>query len=133
MLKNHDTGQIYPLIYFQHWKVGGWRSLSNTILRIKSPHHFVNNFSSIISWHTTLFNCSSNVLWTLWTLDGRWNNVVSTISFSDMDLCQPNPCKNSGQCFGFNGGYQCDCQKGYRGKNCDRKFVSFSQTISIFL
>ena len=36
-------------------------------------------------------------------------------------MCQPNPCKNNGQCFGYSGGYQCDCPNGYRGKNCDRK------------
>ena len=28
------------------------------------------------SWHTTLFQRSDNVIWTLWTLDGRWKNVV---------------------------------------------------------
>ena len=45
---------------------------------------------SLSSWHTTLFQCSSNVIWTSWTLDGRWNNAVWRLGYDtsvERQLC----------------------------------------------
>ena len=33
------------------------------------------------SWHTTLFQHSYNVIWTLWTLYERWNHVVCRLGW----------------------------------------------------
>ena len=42
----------------------------------KNETSFNQTVEYLPSWHATLFQRPSNVIWTLWTLDGRWNNVV---------------------------------------------------------
>ena len=39
----------------------------------------------------------------------------------EIDFCLPNPCKNDAQCFGYLGGFQCECTTGFSGKLCERK------------
>lgn len=41
------------------------------------------------------------------------------IYFSDIDECEPNPCKNSGTCKDEINGYLCTCPDGYTGTNCE--------------
>lgn len=37
----------------------------------------------------------------------------------DVDECKNNPCTNAVSCQNLIGDYQCKCQKGWSGKNCD--------------
>jgi len=37
---------------------------------------------------------------------------------TDANRCQPNPCRNGGQCVGIQSTYTCLCQSGYAGRNC---------------
>lgn len=37
------------------------------------------------------------------------------------DRCQPNPCINGGSCTEVANGYECTCQNGYKGQNCQGK------------
>jgi len=39
---------------------------------------------------------------------------------ADQDPCQPNPCQNGGQCMAMGNSYQCRCQTGFMGRNCDQ-------------
>ena len=36
------------------------------------------------------------------------------------DNCRDNPCQN-GQCIDLDNDYKCECESGYKGKNCDKK------------
>ena len=42
------------------------------------------------SRHTTLFERSSNIFWTLWTLDRRWNNVVCQLGYKECEDIFPS-------------------------------------------
>ena len=35
-----------------------------------------------------------------------------------VDECQSNPCENGGTCIDELGSYQCSCNRGYSGNNC---------------
>jgi hypothetical protein len=37
----------------------------------------------------------------------------------DINECLTDPCKNNGTCLNFDGGYNCSCSYGYKGKNCE--------------
>ncbi|XP_078376434.1 uncharacterized protein LOC144659796 isoform X3 [Oculina patagonica] len=39
---------------------------------------------------------------------------------SDIDECANNPCQNGASCIDSQGDYQCICQNGFEGKNCDK-------------
>ena len=59
-------------------------------------------------------------------LSNRALNVYpSKTFFPDLNMCIPNPCKNGGQCLGYAGGYKCLCPAGYKGNNCDGKFLYY--------
>lgn len=40
-----------------------------------------------------------------------------------VDLCDPNPCQNNGNCTGGCGEFTCDCANGFMGKVCDSKIL----------
>ena len=43
----------------------------------------------------------------------------------EIDHCSPNPCLHDGHCSEINGGlgFVCQCQLGYKGQNCESKFL----------
>ena len=41
-----------------------------------------------------------------------------------LDNCRNNPCQN-GKCIDLEKDYRCECQPGYSGKICNKKFVKF--------
>ena len=44
-----------------------------------------------------------------------------SLSSSEQNMCEPNPCKNFGTCSQVEHEYECTCTKGFIGKNCDSK------------
>ena len=42
--------------------------------------------------------------------------------FFCLDACDPNPCGQNGNCERVVNGYECNCQNGYSGLNCDTGF-----------
>lgn len=46
-----------------------------------------------------------------------------TCSISDLNMCIPNPCKNGGQCLGYEGGHKCICLPGYKGESCEGGYL----------
>ena len=38
---------------------------------------------------------------------------------SEIDICDSNPCQNSGNCSQNNGEYVCACVAGYTGHSCE--------------
>ena len=45
--------------------------------------------------------------------------IISFLSYSDINECEPNPCQNGAQCTDLVNDYECKCKPGYSGKNCD--------------
>ena len=45
--------------------------------------------------------------------------------FSDINECQSSPCENGGICKDFVNGYNCKCDPGYEGPNCEIGETSF--------
>ncbi|XP_023604535.1 coagulation factor X-like [Myotis lucifugus] len=44
--------------------------------------------------------------------------------YKDGDQCESNPCLNQGRCKDGLGEYNCTCQEGYEGRNCElREFL----------
>ena len=56
---------------------------------------------------------------------GRITNFILSF-FSEIILCQPNPCRHGGQCIVISSRqFFCDCeQTGYKGNLCERGVVS---------
>ena len=49
--------------------------------------------------------------------------VISTCLFELIaDLCNPNPCLNSGTCFSMSYGYRCVCDNSFYGKQCEFEY-----------
>ena len=42
-------------------------------------------------------------------------------TYKCLDACQPNPCMNGATCTNAAGSYQCACQFGFTGTQCDKK------------
>lgn len=50
-------------------------------------------------------------------------NAFISISFlSARSFCHPNPCRN-GFCYEKHKGYECSCETGFKGSNCESKFI----------
>ena len=41
------------------------------------------------------------------------------ISLLDIDECIPEPCQNNGTCTDQINGYECQCDPGFNGTNCE--------------
>lgn len=39
-------------------------------------------------------------------------------AYSDKNACEPNPCRNHGNCIDQVTGYTCQCTGGWKGKTC---------------
>ena len=70
-------------------------------------------------------NGSKHSLINLVLINRALNVYPFKTSFPDLNMCIPNPCKNGGQCLGYAGGYKCLCPAGYKGNNCDGKFLYY--------
>ena len=47
--------------------------------------------------------------------------MLSFNYFLDINECSTrSPCKNGATCVNTFGGYQCNCAKGFQGKDCDQ-------------
>ena len=42
-----------------------------------------------------------------------------------IDYCDPNPCKNGGECVSLIGGHVCSCTTDSSGKDCEQGAISF--------
>lgn len=42
---------------------------------------------------------------------------------TEQSQCHPNPCRNLGICTEVEKDYECTCQPGFKGTNCDSKFL----------
>jgi thioredoxin-related protein len=72
---------------------------------------------NINCWHCNLLNSvvkQDNKL-------GRKINICTFIFIllSDIDDCDPNPCKNDGTCNDEINDYTCNCVDGFSGKKCE--------------
>ena len=38
----------------------------------------------------------------------------------EINECERNPCKNNGNCTNLVSDYQCQCEKGFEGKDCEK-------------
>ena len=68
--------------------------------------------------------------------------VHMNIFFVDIDECYETAyvCKNSGICTNYNGGFECECMKGFKGHTCEEGYysnvthkVSISYTLYILI
>ena len=41
----------------------------------------------------------------------------------DINECERNPCQNNGTCTDKINNYECQCEKGYEGKDCEKGIV----------
>lgn len=51
-----------------------------------------------------------------------WLNITNTIHIvEDIDDCKYNPCLNNGKCVDRVGSYECVCEDGWTGQNCEKQ------------
>ena len=43
----------------------------------------------------------------------------------DINECERNPCQNNGTCTDKINNYECQCEKGYEGKDCEQGIVPY--------
>ena len=53
----------------------------------------------------------------------KHSEKVSVQFLSDIDPCNPNPCKNNGICKDVQGEVQCDCKPPHKGPFCTGQFL----------
>ena len=47
--------------------------------------------------------------------------VKFCFTFSEIDPCYSDPCKNGGKCLSKGQDYKCQCKDGFEGKFCEKK------------
>ena len=65
---------------------------------------------------------------------GSFNIRINTLStlfnnfplFADINDCEPDPCQNGGVCQDKVNDYDCTCQPGYEGKNCETSKMCYN-------
>ena len=59
--------------------------------------------------------------------------MIGTLSVkflsSDINDCDPNPCQNSGLCMDLVEDYECLCEPGYKGKDCEEGKYSYPSSL----
>ena len=88
----------------------------------------MDTFYAVIVFTLILKYCVAyqNYLVNKIVLKKHCKNNKSYFLFVEMNYCQPNPCKNGGQCHNIPDEpfYICTCTVGFIGKHCDRKFLT---------
>ena len=60
------------------------------------------------------------------------SRCIKNIFFSDINDCEPNPCKNAGECVDGVASYTCVCRPGYGGPDCSESmFISIFVSLSL--
>ena len=54
------------------------------------------------------------------------------LSVVNIDDCQPNPCKNGGSCTDKVNGYECKCEPGWSGDQCQCRATYLALTLTRF-
>ena len=47
------------------------------------------------------------------------NFHLKIFTIAEVNECQPNPCKNGGDCYETGDSFQCTCNRGYKGEYCE--------------
>lgn len=87
-----------------------------------NPVHSDSSACHLIMFPLLLFLSSppSAVYWAV-NSTPKWQNFVTFQMPPDLNYCGTHqPCKNGGTCTNTEPNeYQCECQEGFRGRNCD--------------
>ena len=46
----------------------------------------------------------------------------------EINECERNPCKNNGNCTNLVNDYQCQCEKGFKGKDCEKGIIHYKNS-----
>ena len=58
----------------------------------------------------------------------RWYGDQCQYDVNECEINRSNICLNNGNCLNYPGGYQCQCQENYLGKNCEQKHTCLEQS-----
>ena len=73
----------------------------------------MQNAHETVIWKYTKFVCHTVVY-----IENKQHSTFPFIFSSDIDDCQPNPCKNGATCTDQVNGFNCACVPGYTDKTC---------------
>ena len=52
--------------------------------------------------------------------------------FVDINECDSNPCENGGTCTDMEDGYECACESGYTGDECETGIVGLQNVVKAY-
>ena len=78
-MTNDFQVEFFSFNYQKQWKLSVYKKVINQV-RLNGLYKTLQ-----ASWHTTLFQRSTNVIWTLKTVDGRMSQLI-TIILSKVDI-----------------------------------------------